>query len=1013
MSEFLADLHIHSRFSRATSKDLSFRSLAAWAAVKGLDVIGTGDFTHPGWVQMMEEQLRPLENGLFTLRDTSNLEREIPQLQGVPFSRPPVFLLSAEISSIYKKNGQVRKVHNLVFMPTLDMVKNFNTRLAQVGNLQSDGRPILGLDSKNLLEMVLETGPGAFLVPAHIWTPWFSLFGSKSGFDSLEECFEDLTPHIFALETGLSSDPEMNWLWSDLDRLTLISNSDAHSGANLGREANIFSGQQDYFEIFAALHRKAGATQFLGTLEFFPEEGKYHLDGHRQCGVMCEPVATAEYKGICPVCGKPLTVGVLNRIWQLADRTVPQQPPDAQGFTSLVPLPEILSEILEVGPKTKKVFAAYSCLLASFGSEMNILRTVPPQELEKKQPLLGQAILRMRQGTVLRQGGFDGQYGRIRLFSDHEKRQLAFGASLIGIQPAKAEQKPQPEKPRPVPQVPEQAQRAANQDQEIAAAAGPQPVLILAGPGTGKTFTLLFRVRSLLRQQISPRDILILTFTRKAAREIQSRLQAAEKGVQAGTLHSLALEAYQDVHGHPPRILSETEAFSLFTASTPDLDARKRKQIWAEGTAAREQMRVVPAFTAYTLQKQALGRIDYTDLLETWLEHLRSGARPGWTQILVDEVQDLSPLQLAIICELLPENGHGLFGIGDVKQAIYGFRGAIHDIGQHLYARWPQLQVLSLNINYRSTRQILTQANRLFPEEPVRPQTTEQGEVIFFEGANEKNEAAWIGERILQLLGGTGHWQADSFGAGMDVGPQDIAVLVRFRSIGTRLKASLEKMGIPCAVPENEPFFHDPCTADLIRFVGACLGQKVDMPPGWPVPRLELTQKDPERLTAWLTTRLKHGFAPETDALNELCTLFARKQDWQALLNELYLEMDLEKIRIRAQKVQILTMHAAKGLEFEYVFLPALEQGILPLDLPGQTSQEPEHSQEEKRLFYVALTRARKGLFLSLARQRQIFGQATAPEPSPFLAELDSQAMLRYSAKKIQRKTQRQLSLFS
>ena len=233
--------------------------------------------SYPGWVQMIEEQLRPLGNGLFTLQDTANLEREIPQLQGVPFSTPPLFLLSAEISSIYKKNGQVRKVHNLVYMPSLDMVKNFNTRLAQVGNLQSDGRPILGLDSKNLLEMVLETGPGAFLVPAHIWTPWFSLFGSKSGFDSLEECFEDLTPHIFALETGLSSDPEMNWLWSELDNLTLISNSDAHSGANLGREANVFSGQQDYTEIFASLHRKPGATKFQGTLEFFPEEDKYPL----------------------------------------------------------------------------------------------------------------------------------------------------------------------------------------------------------------------------------------------------------------------------------------------------------------------------------------------------------------------------------------------------------------------------------------------------------------------------------------------------------------------------------------------------------------------------------------------------------------------------------------------------------------------------------------------------------------------------------------------------------------
>ena len=738
-----------------------------------------------------------------------------------------------------------------------------------------------------------------------------------------------------------------------------------------------------------------------------------HLDGYRQCGVMCEPANTAEYKGICPVCGKPLTVGVLNRIWQLADRKTPQQPPGSQGFTSLVPLPEILSEILNVGPKTKKVFAAYSTLLASFGSEMNILRNVPPQELDKKQPLLGQAVLRMRQGTVLRQGGFDGQYGRIRLFSEHEKHQLLPGTNLIGLTPVQLETKPQPIPFNTRPQKEKTAQRTANTEQETAANAGPQPVLILAGPGTGKTFTLLRRVESLLRQEVAPEQILILTFTRKAAREIQTRLQMAPKNIQAGTLHSLALEAYQEAHGQPPKILSETEAFALFTASMPDLDTKKRKQAWAEGTAAREQMQPVPAFTAYTLQKQALGRIDYTDLLEIWLELLRTGTKPVWTQILVDEVQDLSPLQLAILRELLPENGHGLFGIGDIKQAIYGFRGSIHDIGRHLYALWPQLQVLTLSTNYRSTRQILTQANRLFPDEPVQPQTTEQGAVTFFEGANEKNEATWIGERMLQLLGGTAHWQADNLETGMDVGPQDIAVLVRFRAIGVQLKKYLEKMGIPCAVPENEPFFHDPHIADLIRFAAACLGQTVDLPANWPAPRPELAQKDPERLSAWLSTSLDTTFSPATDALEKLCDRFTHKQNWQALLNDLYLEMDLEKIRTRTQKVQILTMHAAKGLEFEYVFLPALEQGILPLELPGQKRPEPDSVHEEKRLFYVALTRARKGLFLSLARQRQLFGLTTIPAPSPFLAELDSQAMLRYSAQKIQRKTQRQLSLFS
>lgn len=416
MSEFLADLHIHSRFSRATSKDLSFRSLAAWGAAKGLHIIGTGDFTHPDWVQQIENELQPLGNGLFALKNDKNLSEEIPLLQGISLGKPPLFLLSAEISSIYKKNGKVRKVHNLIYMPNLETVKNFNARLAKIGNLDSDGRPILGLDSKNLLEMVLETNEQAFFIPAHIWTPWFSLFGSKSGFDNLEECFEDLTPHIFALETGLSSDPPMNRLWSKLDKFTLVSNSDAHSGANLGREANIFCGKLDYNEIFAALHKKSDSTHFLGTVEFFPEEGKYHLDGHRQCGIVCKPNQTAEYKRICPVCNKPLTIGVLNRVLQLADRIEPIYPQNSPDFISLIPLPEILSEILQVGTKSKKVFAAYSALLSQFGSEMNILRNIPCEDLERAFPLLGQGIAQMRQQTVICKGGFDGQFGTVRLF---------------------------------------------------------------------------------------------------------------------------------------------------------------------------------------------------------------------------------------------------------------------------------------------------------------------------------------------------------------------------------------------------------------------------------------------------------------------------------------------------------------------------------------------------------------------------------------------------------------------
>ena len=318
-------------------------------------------------------------------------------------------------------------------MPDLECACKLNEKLAQVGNLESDGRPILGLDSRDLLEMVLELDPLAFVVPAHIWTPWFSLFGSKSGFDSLEECFGDLSSHIFALETGLSSDPEMNLLWSKLDSYTLISNSDAHSGENLAREANIFEGEISYPGIFYALRREGLGHRFLGTLEFFPEEGKYHLDGHRKCGVVMDPRETLARGGICPKCGQPLTVGVLNRILALADRENPVQPAGQPGFTSIIPLPEIIAEFMGLGPKTKKVRSFYYKLIHKFGSELNILLKIPEEELKRVSQPLALGISRMRNNEVLREPGFDGQYGKISVFSARERQEFKGGRLLVNL----------------------------------------------------------------------------------------------------------------------------------------------------------------------------------------------------------------------------------------------------------------------------------------------------------------------------------------------------------------------------------------------------------------------------------------------------------------------------------------------------------------------------------------------------------------------------------------------------
>lgn len=425
---FLADLHIHSPYSRATSRHSNLAGLTGWAGVKGIQVIGTGDFTHPGWFKELREQLVPAEQGLFKLAQPAIA----PALPGVTPSPDIRFLLTAEVSCIYKRYDQVRKVHNIIFCPTLDQAEQFNTRLARIGNIHSDGRPILGLDSRDLLELVLEEIPGGFLVPAHIWTPWFSLFGSKSGFDSIDDCFGDLTDHIFALETGLSSDPGMNRLISALDRFTLISNSDCHSPAKLGREANIFACDLSFQGIQAAL--KDPGLGLQGTIEFYPEEGKYHHDGHRKCNTCFDPQTTRDHKGLCPVCGKPVTVGVTSRIMELADRDTPLFPKGGPGFESLIPLQEILSELLGVGVNTKTVLNQYSRLIQKFGSEFSILRDQPVEDLGRDSTLLGEAIRRVRTGQVIRQPGFDGQFGVIHVFEERELEQRTTGQPLFNGQ---------------------------------------------------------------------------------------------------------------------------------------------------------------------------------------------------------------------------------------------------------------------------------------------------------------------------------------------------------------------------------------------------------------------------------------------------------------------------------------------------------------------------------------------------------------------------------------------------
>ena len=414
---FIADFHIHSRYSRATSKDMLPENIWKWAQLKGITVIGTGDFTHPEWFKELREKIESAENGLFRFKKEFRTD-DVPDL-----CRADVFfILSAEISCIYSKKGKVRKIHSIVFVPDFATAARINAVLSKIGNLSSDGRPILGLDSKELLKIILDVSNEAMLVPAHAWTPHFSVFGAGSGFDSLKECFEELTSYIYAIETGLSSDPLMNWRLSSLDHITLISNSDAHSPAKLGREANIFDTEISYKAMMDAIKTKSG---FWGTIEFFPEEGKYHYDGHRMCGISLSPKETIKHNYLCPVCGKKVTVGVMHRVEKLADRTDGFRPEGAPLYYSIIPLAEIIAETLKVGVHSKAVEAEYVKLLKGLGNEFRILMDSSLSDIASVgSPMLSEAISRVRSGNVHIAPGFDGEYGKIRIFEEVERKEI-------------------------------------------------------------------------------------------------------------------------------------------------------------------------------------------------------------------------------------------------------------------------------------------------------------------------------------------------------------------------------------------------------------------------------------------------------------------------------------------------------------------------------------------------------------------------------------------------------------
>jgi DNA helicase-2/ATP-dependent DNA helicase PcrA len=863
---FIADFHIHSHFSRATSKSLVPEDLFVWAQKKGITVIGTGDFTHAGWLSELQDKLEPAENGLYHLKP--ELQKALADRIPVSCSLPVRFVLSGEISCIYKRGGRTRKIHNLILMPDFESVKNLNDRLSRIGNLKSDGRPILGLDSRDLLEIVLETTDRSFFIPAHIWTPWFSLFGSKSGFDAMEECFGDLTGHIHALETGLSSDPIMNRRLSALDDYLLVSNSDAHSPEKLGREANLFDTHLDYDSLLKAMTEGRG---FEGTVEFFPEEGKYHYDGHRKCHLSLHPSETQRHKGLCPKCGKPVTVGVLHRVYELADR---EEPKLSKPFYSLIPLTEILSEILGCGPSAKKVTAAYEDLLAALGPELHILMDVPSRDLERLGgPLLSEAVDRMRENRVIREEGYDGEYGVIRLFERTEKLTLQGQAALFDSPaettpyeeekeltfssfPAQAvHEEPEPYQtflfdPILDPLNPAQTEAVLHQGSHL---------LIVAGPGTGKTMTLTHRIAYQIRSQLaSAAEILCLTFTNKAAAEMRKRLMALvpeEQGtpIKVSTFHAFCLEVLREkasLLGLPPDfgILSETDAGTL--ARQVLLESKKgvrsasrflRKLPALKLVSLKENKGGDPLFDlyqAYQLKLRTLGMLDLHDLeveaLRLFQDHPAVAAELSnrFSKIFVDEYQDTNRIQAEILKALvypvldlpcamsktlssvegpLVPSPVSVCAIGDPDQAIYGFRGAEVENFYRFADDFPGAKKVNLLLNYRSTQPILDAASSVMQNKQKLIGVLGIGErVQISDCRTEDEEAETIVEQIEKLIGGTSYFSLDSGRATSqeeheNLGFGEIAVLFRLNAQGDAFEEAFSRAGIPFVRSGEKP----------------------------------------------------------------------------------------------------------------------------------------------------------------------------------------------------------------
>ena len=982
---FYADLHIHSKYSRATSKNCNLEELAIWAQKKGLSVISTGDFTHPAWFNEIKEKLVPAGNGVYRLRP--DIEKQI-----LTPEKPVYFILSVEISTIYKKGDKTRKVHHVVFSPDMETAQNFRQKLGAIGNINSDGRPILGLDSRNLLETVLESGEGSFIIPAHIWTPWFSVLGSKSGFDSIDECYEDLSDHIFAVETGLSSDPEMNWHVSSLDKYRLVSNSDAHSPSKLAREATIFDTEADYFSMMNALKTGRG---YVGTVEFFPEEGKYHDDGHRKCNICLTPSETKKLNGICPVCGKPLTIGVANRVYELSDRQGPVTPPATAGkVVSLVPLPEILSEIMQVGSASKSVSFEYENLIHKLGSELSILTSIPVEEIEKvHSPLLAEAISRLRKGEVIRQSGYDGEYGIIKLFNDDEiVKKNSVNLKLDINIPNTPEIENNNAKnslntkeyslnnlsnvsPNPVNIQNTETTKTAKLDEYQYAAVEntAKKLLITAGPGSGKTTVLTQRIAYLIKEKNIPAEsCLAITFTRKAAQELKDRLSILLKNKQTeaisiNTFHSLCFSILKENYSlagltEDFQVISEEEK-ALYNNDIPD------------NMLAFDDL------------------IDLTIKLFDNHPDVLSAYRTKFKYISVDEYQDIDEQQYKLI-KMLATDDTNMCVIGDPNQAIYGFRGGDAKFFNNFTNDYSDVMTINLKNNYRSTKDIVNASNQMIESfNTISKCISVNNKITIHTAPTEKSEAEFIVSTIENLIGGHNLFSIDSDrtdGQSCEFSFEDIAILYRTSLQLKPIEEALTRSGMPFVKLSDDLL----CTKKEVRNLLKKLNDNKDVC---------------EQLK-----HLKNDFENKIDSfiweyLEKLALEYKNKNDF---IHEVSLLKESDTIDSRADRISLMTLHSSKGLEFNCVFIAGLENGLIPLD-KAETEKENE---EERHLLYVGMTRAKQLLFLTRAKKRHIFGKTENREISPFLEKIERDLLKLTNFDKEYKKTENdnvnQLSLF-